>query len=105
MDKQSAMQMMEENLLDGGDDDEDLMKQFEFNDKLLSFEEAMSNDQFQQSTIMGNDESTEQTNFENDEKYEIEDSEMLLLDIDPRKSSGLKKPTRISTSYAKKNSG
>lgn len=54
---------------------------------------------------MGNDESTEQTNFENDEKYEIEDSEMLLLDIDPRKSSGLKKPTRISTSNAKKNSG
>ena len=54
---------------------------------------------------MGNDESTEQTNFENDEKYEIEDSEMLLLDIDPRKSSGLKKPTRISTSYAKNNSG
>jgi len=29
---------------------------------------------------------------------------MLLLNIDPRKASGLKKPTKISTTSAKKNS-
>ena len=67
--------LMEENLLDGGDDDEDLLRQFEFNDKLLSFEEAMSSDQLQQSTIIGDEESAEQIDDQNDEnddqKYEI----------------------------------